>query len=176
MAATGPSICTRSLLMAGVAACLTAATTAAEIDLPTLPPDQVERIDQAVLDQLIAGEGITDTGVTPAYVPEGTPVEDAGVIRTANAMPMGAEGVVIDGAPTAVSGGGSYFNPTLGQHIRARYNTRSYGQEDGNLDLGTMGLWQANGGYGFFDGQVTMNEEQNVGYNLGLGYRWLTLP
>ncbi|MGL4513417.1 MAG: beta strand repeat-containing protein [Lacipirellulaceae bacterium] len=78
---------------------------------------------------------------------------------------------------SAPSGGGRQFDPTLGKHLRATYRSETYGQQDGNLNLGTMGLWRAGEeSYGFFDGQVTLNEQAGTGYNLGLGYRWMTLP
>lgn len=160
MVANDPSVFARPLTHVSFVAVLIATTIvqAAEIKLPTLPPESL------------------DNGVVSASIPEGVSRGSQGVVQAANVSPMGAEGVVVDGGPMSVASSGSYFNPTLGQHIRARYNTRSYGQEEGNLDLGTMGVWQMADGYGFFDGQVTMNEEQNVGYNIGLGYRWLTLP
>ena len=100
----------------------------------------------------------------------------------ASLSPMNASPVVNDsytletGGVGSVQSSGAYYNPTLGSHIRARYNTRSYGQEDGFLDLGTMKLFDMENGVAFFDGQVTLNDESNVGYNLGLGYRWFTLP
>ncbi|TWT48688.1 beta strand repeat-containing protein [Botrimarina hoheduenensis] len=157
MVATGPSALDRSLALMSLFASLLSISvaSAAELDLPP---------------------GLSGGGdITQAYATEGY-VDDGRLLATPNAQPLGAEGVVMGGGPMSVSSGGSYFNPTLGSHIRARYNTRSYGQEDGNLDLGTMGLWEMADGFGFFDGQVTLNDEQNVGYNLGLGYRWLTLP
>lgn len=67
---------------------------------------------------------------------------------------------------------GQSYLPSLGTHLRARYNTQSYGQEEGNLDLGTMKLFNWDeGSASFIDGQVTMNDEAGVGYNIGLGHR-----
>ena len=104
-------------------------------------------------------------------------------VRFASAnMPMGPVAYAGDGAyagempPMSAVGSGGYFNPTIGSHIRARYNTRSYGQQEGTFDLGTMRLMELDGGFAFLDGQVTLNDESRVGYNLGAGYRWLTLP
>lgn len=94
----------------------------------------------------------------------------------ANAAPMGAESVMFSGAPSSVNSSGAYYNPTLGSHIRARYNTQSYGQQAGTLELGTMKLAPFDNGMAFIDGQVQMNDESHVGYNIGVGYRWLTLP
>ena len=82
----------------------------------------------------------------------------------------------VGAAPNIQQTSGTLYNPLTGSHIRAQYNTESYGQAEGNLNLGTMLLRRIDGGVGFFDGQVTMNDESRVGYNLGLGYRWLTLP
>lgn len=71
---------------------------------------------------------------------------------------------------------GMNYSTSLGAHLRARYNTRSYGQVRGNLDLGTMKLWDAPNGAWFVDGQATLNDESKFGYNLGVGYRFMTLP
>ncbi|MEN0109369.1 MAG: hypothetical protein AAF805_01480 [Planctomycetota bacterium] len=103
---------------------------------------------------------------------------DAGVVASdaapvMNELPSQA---VVTAGPNSMQYGGSYFNPALGSHIRARYTTQSYGQQEGTLDLGSMGLLEVDGGFAFLDGQVTMNDESHVGYNLGLGYRWITLP
>ncbi len=75
------------------------------------------------------------------------------------------------------SGGGVGYSSALGTHLRARYNSESYGQLDGNFDLGTMKMWQPDRDSAWFvDGQVTLNDESKVGYNVGVGYRWMTLP
>ena len=80
----------------------------------------------------------------------------------------------IDGCPPmGTSGGGSFFSPSLNAHLRARYSTQSYGQGEGNFDLGTMRLFDLGNGAAFFDGQVTMNDVDGVGYNVGGGVRWL---
>jgi hypothetical protein len=99
----------------------------------------------------------------------------------ANMVPNGGDitmgnGSMSNGAPSSMYSSGAAYNPTLGAHIRATYTTQSYGQEAGQLSLGTMKLFQGTDGMSFIDGQVTMNDESNVGYNLGIGYRWMTLP
>ncbi|CAK9037520.1 Uncharacterized protein SCF082_LOCUS22211 [Durusdinium trenchii] len=71
---------------------------------------------------------------------------------------------------------GMNYSPSLGMHLRARYNTKSYGQVRGNLDLGTMRVFEGQGGVWFVDGQVTLNDESKIGYNAGIGYRFMTLP
>lgn len=93
----------------------------------------------------------------------------------ATMMDGGAIGAPM-GTPMSAMSSGQYYNPTLGSHLRARYSTRSYGQQEGTLDLGTMRLMELDGGIAFLDGQVTMNDDSGVGYNLGVGYRWMTLP
>ena len=83
------------------------------------------------------------------------------------------EGVPMDGGPaSSYEAGGQGFMPSLGTHLRARYTTQGYGQEEGNFDLGTMKLfnWDESTA-SFIDGQVTMNDESGVGYNVGLGHR-----
>ncbi len=71
-------------------------------------------------------------------------------------------------------GEGAYFSQDLGTMLRLSYRTESYGQPGrGNFDIGTMQMWEFDGSAAFFDGQVTLNELQGVGYNLGVGYRWL---
>lgn len=89
---------------------------------------------------------------------------------------LGMDAVPMHAGPTSAYASGAVYNPTLGAHLRARYNTRSYGQQKGTLDLGTMKMMDWDGGVLFLDGQVTMNDESHVGYNLGVGYRFMTLP
>jgi hypothetical protein len=77
-------------------------------------------------------------------------------------------------APMTQYGEGSFFSQNLGTPFRLGYRTESYGQPGrGNFTVGTMPVWSFDGSAAFFDGQVTLNELQGVGYNLGLGYRWL---
>ncbi len=70
---------------------------------------------------------------------------------------------------------GATYNRALDTVLRLRYATRSYGQQDGNLDVGTFTAFPfGDDALTFFDGQVVLNEDQGVGYNLGLGIRFLT--
>jgi hypothetical protein len=41
------------------------------------------------------------------------------------------------------------------------------------LDIGTMQVANLDNAIAFFDGQVTLNDIQGVGFNLGVGYRWM---
>jgi hypothetical protein len=96
----------------------------------------------------------------------------------AEIMP-GIDSMVVDpGAPpTTEMGGGSYFfAQDLGTMLRVRYNTESYGQdnESGNLDIGTMQMISFDDSAVFFDGQVTLNDPDGVGFNVGVGYRWMS--
>lgn len=77
------------------------------------------------------------------------------------------------GAPMSYSGGGSFYSQSLGTHLRVRYNTQSYGQSEGNFNIGTMKLWNWGVDALFIDGQVTMNDNDGIGYNVGGGYRWM---
>lgn len=78
------------------------------------------------------------------------------------------------GAPMSNMGGGDFFSQELGTILRLRYNTENYGQDEhGNFDIGTMQVTNFDDAIAFFDGQVTLNEQQGVGFNLGLGYRVL---
>lgn len=87
-----------------------------------------------------------------------------------------ADSTYIEPAADSYSPYGMSYSTSLGAHLRARYNTRSYGQVRGNLDLGTMKVFDAPRGIWFVDGQVTLNDESKVGYNAGIGYRFMTLP
>ena len=81
------------------------------------------------------------------------------------------------GPPVTSMGEGSYFSQDLGTMVRGRFNTRSYGQDedqDGNLDIGTMQVVSWDDSIAFFDGQVTLSDVQGVGFNVGIGYRWLS--
>lgn len=78
--------------------------------------------------------------------------------------------------PASQYGAGNFFSQDLGTTLRVRYNTRSYGQNhEGNLDIGTFQAINYADSIIFFDGQVTLNDEQGVGFNTGLGYRWMAM-
>lgn len=96
-------------------------------------------------------------------------------VASAQDVVMPAPAGMDNGAPPVTQyGGGSFFSQDLGTMLRLRYNTESYGQYGrGNFDVGTMQVWSLDGSAAFVDGQVTLNELQGVGYNLGVGYRWL---
>lgn len=97
-----------------------------------------------------------------------------------------AQDVIVDAPPGGIDNGalpmtlageGNYFSQDLGTILRLRYNTESYGQFGrGNFAIGTMPVWTFDDSAAFFDGQVTLNELQGVGYNFGIGYRQLTNP
>lgn len=86
-----------------------------------------------------------------------------------------AMGATDPGAPPmSQSGDVSFFSQDLGTILRLRYNTESYGQDHtGNFDIGTMQVVTMDDTAVFLDGQVTMNESDGVGFNVGLGYRWM---
>jgi hypothetical protein len=80
-------------------------------------------------------------------------------------------------APYTEYGEGSYFSQDLGTTLRLRYATEAFGQIDrGSFNIGTMQVVTFDDSAAFFDGQVTMNEAQGIGYNLGAGYRWMHFP
>ncbi len=112
----------------------------------------------------------------PSSIDEESVTSTSKVTTSADDTPYSDESQSDVAVPASYSTAGMYYNPTLGSHIRARYNTQSYGQERGNLDLGTMRVWDLGDSVSFFDGQITLNEESHVGYNLGLGYRWMDVP
>jgi hypothetical protein len=92
------------------------------------------------------------------------------------AMESGADA---SAPPMMQSGGGdvAYFSQNLDTLVRLRYSTESYGQDGtGNFDIGTMKLITFEDTAAFFDGQVTMNENDGVGFNIGVGYRWMEYP
>lgn len=75
------------------------------------------------------------------------------------------------------SGNVSFFSQDLGTILRLRFNTESYGQDGvGNFDIGTMQVVTMNDTAAIFDGQVTLNDVDGVGFNLGFGYRWMNFP
>lgn len=109
---------------------------------------------------------------------ESAPTTPPGAVSPSigNPVPMAGDVGTTYGAPASAYSSGSSYNPTLGAHLRATYTSESYAQEAGTLSLGTMKLLDLGDAVTFLDGQVTMNDESHVGYNLGLGYRWMTLP
>ncbi len=93
-------------------------------------------------------------------------------------LPALEPGELVEGAPpaapTANMGSAAYFSQELGSLLRVRYNTESYGQEQrGNLDIGSMQVFNYEDAITFIDGQVTLNDVQGVGFNVGVGCRWL---
>lgn len=106
---------------------------------------------------------VTNSDVTPIYNGSSDVTYASGPVYS------GGEG-------GTYSAGGSTYSGYLGAHMRARYNTRSYGQTRGNLDLGTAKFYDDGDGVWFADGQVTLNDDSGMGYNVGVGYRFLTLP
>ncbi len=97
------------------------------------------------------------------------------------ALPPAMESAAPDASapPISQSGGGNidFFSQDLGTILRLGYRTESYGQDgSGNFDIGTMKIVTMGDTAAFFDGQVTMNESDGVGFNLGLGYRWMNFP
>ncbi|HEX2473982.1 MAG TPA: hypothetical protein VHK01_04520, partial [Lacipirellulaceae bacterium] len=103
----------------------------------------------------------------------------APIVAFAAEMMPGINSMVVDsGAPsTTEMGGGSYFYAQdLGTMLRVQYRTESYGQdnESGNLDIGTMQMINFDDSAVFFDGQVTLNDPNGVGFNVGVGYRWMS--
>lgn len=89
-------------------------------------------------------------------------------------LPEFDPGVAESCPPMSDYGGGDFFSQELGSLLRIRYNTESYGQDEhGNLDIGTMKVWNFDDAITFFDGQVTLNDESGVGFNTGIGVRWM---
>ena len=95
-------------------------------------------------------------------------------------MPAGMDQAADASAPPMTqSGGGNvdFFSQDLGTIFRFQYRTEAYGQDGtGNFDLGTMKVITFGDTSTFFDGQVTMNESDGIGFNLGVGYRWMNYP
>ncbi len=79
--------------------------------------------------------------------------------------------------PVAESGNVNFFSQDLGTLLRLRYNTESYGQDgQGNFDIGSMQVITMEDTAAILDGQVTMNDVDGVGFNVGVGYRWMNFP
>lgn len=79
--------------------------------------------------------------------------------------------------PVAESGNVNFFSQDLGTLLRLRYNTESYGQDgQGNFDIGSMQVITMEDSAAILDGQVTMNDADGVGFNVGVGYRWMNFP
>lgn len=88
-----------------------------------------------------------------------------------------APGVDPGAPPVAQSGNVNFFSQDLGTMLRLRYNTESYGQDgQGNFDVGSMQVFTMEDSAAILDGQVTMNENDGVGFNIGAGYRWMNFP
>ena len=98
-----------------------------------------------------------------------------------NPAPPAMEAASADpGAPPmsmSEAGDVGYFSQDLGTILRLRFSTESYGQDgNGNFDIGSMQVVTMDDTEAFLDGQVTMNESDGVGFNVGLGYRWMSYP
>ncbi len=118
----------------------------------------------------------TSLACAQEVVHSGTPIVESDTSGQVVYSTDGQHGEYIAPAGASYSPYGMNYSPSLGAHLRARYNTRSYGQVRGNLDLGTMKIFDAPNGVWFGDVQITMNDESKVGYNAGVGYRFMTLP
>ena len=97
----------------------------------------------------------------------------ANVGQAQDEMVPGMNSVVVDpGVPPMTDfGGGEFFSQELGTTLRVRYSTESYGQHGdghGNLDIGTMQVATFDDALMFFDGQVTLNDVQGIGFNIGV--------
>lgn len=116
---------------------------------------------------ILAAVGAFNASVETACAQETLPPAMEAAMNDASAPPM------------TQSGGGNvnFFSQDLGTIFRMRYNTESYGQDgQGNFSLGTMQVVTLDDTSAFVDGQVNMNDKDGVGFNLGLGYRWMTYP
>ncbi len=92
-------------------------------------------------------------------------------------MPAAEPGSGDNGAtPMSASGDVSFFSQDLGTILRLRYSTESYGQQEGNFDVGSMQVISFDDAAIIADGQVTMNDQDGVGFNVGAGYRWMDFP
>ncbi len=80
-----------------------------------------------------------------------------------------------DGVVPANYQSGSFFNQKLGHVLRFNYNTRGYGTQDDVFSLGGMKVWNMDGATVFVDGQGTLSDDFGGGFNLGVGYRQLTM-
>ena len=79
--------------------------------------------------------------------------------------------------PMSQSGDVSFFSQDLGTILRLRDSTESYGQDkQGNFDIGSMQVITMEDSTAFLDGQVTANDNNGVGFNVGAGYRWIDTP
>src|SRR6185436_4760091 len=96
-----------------------------------------------------------------------------------NMVMPAAEPVMESGAPMTQSGDVSFYSQDLGTILRLRYSTESYGQDNhGNFDIGSMQVatFDDNDAAAFLDGQVTLNEVDGVGFNIGVGFRAIDFP
>ncbi len=90
-----------------------------------------------------------------------------------------AEPTAVDSAapPMTQSGNVSFYSQDLGTILRLRYNTESYGQDgQGNFDIGSFQVITMEDSAAFLDGQVTLNDVNGVGFNVGVGYRIIDFP
>ena len=71
---------------------------------------------------------------------------------------------------------GSFFNQKLGTALRFNYHTRGYGTQEDVFSLGAMKILSLDeASTVFLDGQGTFSEDFGGGFNLGVGYRQMTM-
>ncbi len=71
---------------------------------------------------------------------------------------------------------GSFFNQKLGTALRFNYHTQGYGTQDDVFSLGAMkNISLDDASVVFIDGQGTLSDDFGGGFNLGVGYRQLTM-
>ena len=71
---------------------------------------------------------------------------------------------------------GSFFNQKLGTALRFNYHTRGYGTQEDVFSLGAMKILSLDEeSTVFLDGQGTLSEGFGGGFNLGIGYRQMTM-
>src|SRR4029079_15051324 len=114
-----------------------------------------------------AAIALSSSGAAQDLIPPGADLPPA----------MGAAGIDPGIPPVTQSGDVSFFSQDLGTILRLQFRTESYGQDgNGNFDIGSMQVVTLDDTSAFLDGQVTMNESDGVGFNVGIGYRWMSYP
>ncbi len=70
---------------------------------------------------------------------------------------------------------GSFFNKKLGTALRFNYHTQGYGTQADVFSVGAMKVFNMEDSTLFVDGQGTLSDDFGGGFNLGVGYRQLTM-